>query len=196
MIQRMPILILSLFATTACNNTTFSSGLSPDQDVGELSSEEQQLYCDSLSEFVTDVAYSEMTQSIVCYSLGLTALVSGMMGDGQFSESGESCDEVYAACMEAEIIENYEAPTFPCNEADWQACSISVGELEACISELTAVLDEMEDKLSCNVFEMLSDGSSEEFLSVAQVQSCVSVAANCAAFLPNVDTTVATEPGS
>ena len=111
-----------------------------------------------------------------------------------FEGEGGSCEEVYEACMNATDLDGFQPPEFPCREADWEACNITVGELEGCISEMTALLSFTEDSLSCNFMEMASSASSSSFEGVSSIDSCVSVLAGCAGFVPTIETNLDDDP--
>lgn len=191
-IAKMISLILVLVSACGCNGTAFSSGLDEEKALDSLTIEEQGLYCDSLNDFVADSNINEMVRSIACRSLGLTAMFGGLSPEdlASLGTDSSSCEEVYELCMTATNLEGFEPPEFPCSESDWASCNISVGELEDCISEITALLDETQDILSCNLLSMASAAQSTTIDDIAEVQGCIAVATGCSGFLPTVGTEI------
>jgi len=183
-------LMMVLGLASGCNDTTFVSGLEPEKELVDLTIAEQELYCDSLTEFVSDVDVTDMVRSIVCRTMGIAAMFGDLSSEDAASIgiAGGTCEDVYSQCMAATDLEGFEVPEFPCSEGDWASCNITVGELEACITELTTLLDETEDLLSCDILGMASSMSSSTFESIAQVENCMAVAGGCAGFLPTVET--------
>lgn len=175
---------------TGCNSTNFSSGVEPEKELDELTVIEQAQYCDALDEFVTGTDMTDMVRSIACRGMGIAALMGQLSPLGG---DGASCEEVYEQCMAATDLEGFEPPEFPCSEGDWESCSITVGELEDCISELTGLLASTEDMLSCDLMSMADSASTSAFESIADVESCMAVAAGCAGFIPTVETDLSSD---
>jgi hypothetical protein len=192
LISEIISLALVLGLASGCNGTNFSSGLSEEKSVDALTVEEQDLYCASLNDFVTDMNITEMVRSIACRSLGLTAMFGTLTPEDNASLGTESasCEEVYELCMAATNLEGFEAPEFPCSEGDWESCNITVGELESCISEITVLLDDTDNFLSCNLISMVVSASDSTFEGIAQVQSCIALATGCSGFMPTVETEI------
>ena len=181
-------LAICVLVVTGCNSTSFSSGVEPEKELDELTVLEQVQYCDALDDFVTDTDMTDMVRSIVCRGMGIAAMMGQEPTSSSFDVDGASCEEVYDQCMAATDLEGFEPPEFPCSEGEWESCNITVGELEACISELTELLVATEDYLSCNLLSMVSNASDSTFESMANVQSCMAVATGCAGFVPTVET--------
>ena len=182
-------LVAVLLLVTGCNSTKFSSGVEPEKELDELTVIEQAQYCEALDAFVTDADMTEMVRSIACRSMGIMALMGQLSStESPFGSSDGSCEDVYEQCMTATDLEGFEPPEFPCVEGDWESCNITVGELEACITELTELLVATEDFLSCDLMSMASSASTSTFESMASVQSCMAVATGCAGFIPTVET--------
>ena len=192
LVSKMISLSTVLILASGCNATNFSSGLAEEKPVDTLTAEEQVLYCDSLNEFVSDSDVTETVRSIACRSLGLAAMFGGLNSEDAASLGTESssCEEVYDLCMAATDLEGFDAPQFPCTEGEWESCDITVGELEACISEITQLLGETDDLLSCNLLGMASEASASTFEDIAQVQSCITVVSSCSDFVPALDTDI------
>ena len=144
------LLSLGLLATlTACETEetaeegggTFDSGVSEDTTaVKDLSTEDQQAFCDSAEDYAMSQISEDEIKNLTCTLAGLFGASLGG------TPTVEACQALYDECLTQPLEEegDQDVCSFPAD------CEATVAEYEACHSEQIAALKEIAGSISCS----------------------------------------------
>lgn len=188
--QRSLLLSLGLlFALFGCDDSghpTLDTGLPSDHPVGNLSADDSEQVCQGAVNLVNDLAGAERQAQIHCVVSGI---ITEVTGGGECAPARDNClENGWSPAVELDLPCEI-APAVP-----FTACDATIGELEACVNDISAGVDTVLDAISCNLVDdpdVLHDLAAQldGALDPETHEACANLAAGCLEFLdlPSID---------
>lgn len=180
--------LLGLAALGGCSEShpSLDTGLPSDQPIGNLSAEDAQKACEGVQRFANELVGPKRQVQLQCTIAGITAELGGF----------GSCAGVRDNCVDSGTIET-DPIELSCDAAGpvfGPDCDATVGQVEACASDIGAAADAVLDGVSCGLVKDEAARNSlgadiEDALDPDSHASCASLSDACLAYLDlDVDT--------
>ena len=163
--------------TDSAGSNALSSGLPKDQVVGNFSDADAQQFCAAVEKYVeTDPGF----HAAVCHVQGFGAAFGvAFLGATSDAELQTACSNAESGCLKS-LAQGVDAGTSTCRKPSG-TCTVTVGELEACLSDsLTAMQTDLAKLPSCSTIRasdlMPTTGGGQQ---APQPASCAVVNQKC-----------------
>jgi hypothetical protein len=176
-----PLLLVVLLGSSACpdNAATANSAISDlpkNKKVSDLTAAEQEQLCEATGAYIDREITPEEIKQALCSLQGI--LLSATLEDGSVDACVTARDQCLASPEQPTAVE---AEGNEC-QLDWDACTTTVGELDACIEEAVDQLEAFYKELDCgNIGQYKGEMPGKE---PELGEACKRVQTNCPGFLP------------
>jgi hypothetical protein len=162
---------------SASGGTTSGGGLSTslpgDKPLGSLSDAEADQLCKDIEEFATTSDFAQAQHEMSCRLAGL--LAGAFSGADSDAAMQAACKVAYDACLK----EPQPPATGECEKPD-ATCTATVDELNACIADSTAALDDFNEQVpGCSDLTMDGEGLDPNLMQPESPESCAVLDMKC-----------------